>query len=185
MSRLLASLRLFLLLAGAGALAIRPRGAQNREYDLKAAFVFNFVQFVTWPDSAFAEANSPYVIGILGENPFGSALEDMVRGEKVNGRPLEVRKVANTKEVEECHILFVSRSEAAGLETVLWRVRAKPVLTVSEIDEFTERGGIIRLYNAGNKVRFQINAEEARAAGLRISSKLLRLAEVVTTTKRP
>jgi hypothetical protein len=164
---------------------LSPRvSAQTREYELKAAFLFNFAQFVEWPPSAFSKTNAPLVIGILGGDPFGKAIDDITKGESVRGHPLQVKRCRNVNDISDCHILFINRSEDGRLQRVLRRAGTSPTLTVSDIDKFAERGGMIRLMMSGNKVRFAINQEQAKEAGLQLSSKLLRLADITQTQDR-
>jgi hypothetical protein len=164
------------------ALSGRAQGTQPSEYQLKAAFLYHFAQLVNWPAEAFAQTNSPLVIGVLGENPFGTQLEESVRGKNVNGHPLAVREVQTLGEVTNiCHILFISASEKKRLSEILAAAREKSVLTVSETENFTETGGMINFILDGTKIRFQINNAAAKAAGLKLSSKLLTLA----TSKTP
>jgi hypothetical protein len=178
---MVAALRIALILA-AGALALAPRGAQAqpaKEYQVKAAFLFHFVQFVEWPPAAFPSADAPICIGILGEDPFGPILEETVRGESVRNRKVVVQRSRRVEDLTDCHLLFISRSEAERLARILGDLDSRAVLTVSELDGFAQHGGLIQLYLAGQKVRFEINASAARRKGLRISSELLRLGKIV------
>lgn len=172
---------LLLLVGGPGAAA---QAAVAGEYQVKAVFLFNFAQFVEWPAAVFAGANSPIVIGVLGENPFGAYLEDTVRDEKVDNRPLEVRRYRRVEDIKTCHVLFISRSEAGRLEEILASLKDRNILIVGDGDDFVQRGGMIRLATAQNKVRLTINVDVARAANLKISSKLLRAADVVTASTK-
>lgn len=149
------------------------------EYQLKAVFLFNFTQFVEWPPRAFADANSPLVIGVLGSDPFGAYLDETVRGETVNGRPLTVQRYRSLDDVKNCHVLFISRSEAPHLPQILAGLKGKSILTVSDADNFNRDGGIIRLATIANKIRLRITLDAAKAADLTISSKLLRPADIV------
>ena len=175
--RLLASpilnLNLVLMLAAGG---VRAEEFQPSEYQLKAAFLFNFAKFVEWPPGAFPEAKSPMIIGVLGDNPFGAELERTIRDKIVNGRPLQIREFRSPAEARECHILFVSNSEKKRLPEVVESLRGTNVLTVGEAENFIESGGMISFVREGNKIRFQINDQAARGAGLKISSKLMNLA---------
>lgn len=152
-----------------------------RPYQVEAVFLFNFTQFVTWPADAFATANDPLSICVLGEDPFGRYLDDTVAGEKAQGRPLQVRRLQRGDDAEHCHIVFVGRSEEALLGTILPRLHAHNTLTVSDADDFGKRGGMVRFVVEDRRVRLRINVEAARAAGLTISSNLLRIAEIATT----
>jgi hypothetical protein len=150
-----------------------------REYQVKAVFLFNFTQFVEWPADAFAHANTPLVIGVLGEDPFGAYLDETVRGETVNGRPLIVARYRRVQEIGDCQILFISRSETEQLEQILASLVGKPVLTVGDVEGFARRGGMIDLATVSGRIELRINLEAARAARLTMSSKLLRPAKVV------
>ena len=157
--------------------------AQSKEYQIKAVFLFNFAQFVDWPTNAFPEAQAPLVIGILGEDPFGSYLDETVRGEKVNNRPLLVQRYRSVDQIKSCHILFISRSEADRLEEIFNGLKGRNILTVGDYDGFAQRGGMVRFVTEKNKVRLRIGLEAAKAAHLTISSKLLRPAEIVAPGK--
>ncbi|HYP16531.1 MAG TPA: YfiR family protein [Opitutus sp.] len=154
----------------------------NHELEVKAVFVFNFARFVQWPAEAERETE-PVVIGVLGRDPFGPTLDAVVRGEKVGGRPLIVRRIARVEEALECHEVFISASEERDLPRILAFLDGKPVLTVSDIPDFAGRGGMIGLVPSSGRTRIQINAEVAKAAQLVISSKLLRPSEVVSTRR--
>jgi hypothetical protein len=151
----------------------------SKEYQIKAAFLYNFSQFVDWPAGAFPNAQAPLIIGVIGEDPFGSYLDEIVRGEKVNNHPLVVQRFHRVNEIKTCHVLFVSRSEANQVEQILSSLRGREILTVGDFEGFAQRGGMIRFITENNKIRFRINVGVARAAKLTISSKLLRAAEVV------
>ena len=145
---------------------------QPSEYQLKAAYLFNFAKFVDWPPDAFAETNSPIVIGILGENPFGTDLERTIGNKTISNRSLAIREIRSLAEATNCHLLFISRSEKQRLPKTIQGLRGASVLTVGETERFTEAGGMIEFVLQGNKIRFRINEEAAKSAGLKISSKL-------------
>jgi hypothetical protein len=149
---------------------------QPSEYRLKAAFVFNFAKFVEWPPEAFTNATAPIVIGILGDNPFGQDLEETVNAKTVNDRPFEIREFHSATDARKCHILFICTSEKDKLSQIFDALRDTNVLTVGETDGFTDNGGMINFVRQGTKIRFQINADAAKAARLKISSKLMSLA---------
>ena len=165
----------FLLLSG---LKLSAQTPTSPEYQVKAVFLFNFAQFVDWPQKAFPEAQTPLVIGVLGEDPFGTYLDETVRGEKVNDRPLVVQRYRRTGDIKTCHVLFINRSETDRLEQILASLRGRSILTVGDTDDFAARGGMIRLATEKNKVRMRINLDAVKAANLAISSKLLRVAEI-------
>lgn len=150
------------------------------EYEVKAVFLFNFAQFVDWPPTAFANASAPLTIGVLGDDPFGSALDEAIAGESVNGRPLALERYRSIDEVENCHILFINLP-AEQLAKVLLELKDRNVLTVSDSREFARAGGVIEFVNVANKIRLQINLDAARSANLTISSKLLKPARIVKT----
>ena len=118
------------------------------------------------------------IIGVLGNDPFGAYLDETVRGEKVNDRPLVVQRYRRVGEIKNCHVLFISQSETDRLEQILASLKGRNILTVGDMDDFTARGGMIRLFNEKNKIRMSINLETVRAANLTISAKLLRVAEL-------
>lgn len=159
------------------------RAAASHEYQLKSVFLFNFARFVDWPETAFADARAPLIIGVLGEDPFGPALDDTVRNETIDGRKLEVRRYARAEEIRDCHVLFISQSESSRIAEHVAALRNRSVLTVSDLPGSALKGVMIRLITEQNRIRLRINLEEAKAAHLIISSKLLRPAEIVTTQK--
>jgi hypothetical protein len=167
------------LLLAAPTLGRAQAAAGPTEYQLKAVFLFNFSQFVDWPPAAFADGRSPLVIGVLGHDPFGNELDEIVHGETVNGRPLAVRRFARIEEIDSCHILFIDRSERDQLERILAPLKGRTILTVGDFEGFARRGGMIRFTTLGNKIRMRINLTAAQRANLTISSKLLRPAEIV------
>lgn len=153
--------------------------AQADEYQVKAAFLFNFVKFVEWPPEAFSDDNTSFVIGVIGDDPFGGALDQSVSGKSVNGRQLSVRRLKWGEDLRGCHILFISSSERKRLAQIISSLRGASVLTVSDIDQFNQQGGIINFILVASRVRFEINADVAEQGRLKISSKLLTLAKTV------
>jgi hypothetical protein len=162
------------LLLGLSFRAFAQEGAS--EYQVKAAFIYNFAKFVEWPPGVFPNTNSPIVLGILGKNVFGSDLEKTIRDRKVNNHPFVFKNIASVSEITTCHILFVSPSEKDNFAKIVNALHNSTVLTVSETDGFIKAGGMINFTFEDTKVRFQINDEAAKKAGLKISSKLLSLA---------
>jgi uncharacterized protein DUF4154 len=152
----------------------QPKG----EYALKAVFLYNFCRFIEWPKSAFVAPNEPIVIGVIGEDPFGSLLREAVQGETSRGRAIQIEHYNKSDSIGHCHLLFVSRSEAGRVEKILAAVSGRSVVTVGENDVFLDRGGMIALTADRNRVRLHINPTMLRAASLDVSSKLLRVAEV-------
>jgi hypothetical protein len=153
------------------------------EYQVKAAFLYQFTQFVEWPASAFPSGQAPLVIGVLGDDPFGAYLDEIVSGEVANGHPIVVQRYRQAEEVAPCHILFVSRSEEHRLEEIFSHVGGRPLLTVGDADDFARAGGMIQFVTDEGRIRLRVNADAARLANLTISSRLLSLAEIVTASR--
>jgi preprotein translocase subunit Sec61beta len=148
------------------------------EYKVKAVFLFHFAQFVEWPAGSFTGADDPMIIGVLGEDPFGEYLDDVVSGESINGHPLQVRRFSRLEDIDKCHILFVNAEGMGQLRAALRELEPRATLTVGDNPAFIRAGGMIRFFSEDNKIRLQINPEAARSSGLMISSKLLRLADI-------
>lgn len=155
---------------------VPAQDAAPTEYQIKAAFLYNFAKFVEWPPEAFATPTSPIVIGVLGENVFGNNLQQTLNSKVLNNRPLQFKEFHSVSEATNCQILFISTSEKARFQKIMEGLRGRSVLTVSETPEFIGAGGMINFMLEANKIRFQINDEAAKKAGLKISSKLLSLA---------
>lgn len=153
-----------------------PSSEISREYLIKAALLFNFAKFAEWPTSAFRNNAAPLRICVIGEDPFGSALGSL-EGKTVIDRPLAVARIATVEDAPACQILFVSASEQGNLGKIIDTVGALPILTVADMGQFTGSGGIVALKVADNHSRLEINVEAAEKAGLKLSSKLLRLAD--------
>jgi hypothetical protein len=179
-ARCRAVLPLLLLAYGSG---LAAQSAPTAEYQLKAVFLFNFAQFVEWPQGEFADPATPLVIGVLGQDPFGAYLDATVRGETVNGRPLAVRRYRRVEEITNCQILFVSQPEQGHLGAILDSLKGRSVLTVGDVERFAPHGGMIGFVTDRNRIRLRINLDAARAANLTISSKLLRPARIVSATR--
>jgi hypothetical protein len=149
------------------------------EYKVKAAFLYNFPKFVEWPPHAFKGPADPIVIGVLGRNPFRDALTDALAGKTINGRPFQVREIAEASQAAGCQMLFVASSERRRIADLLKENNITGVLTIGETANFVEEGGVVNFLIEGGNVRLQINLEAARRQQLRISAKLLSLAEIV------
>jgi hypothetical protein len=170
-----ARVSLVLWLAAAFSLApgLRAQSASQREYEIKAAYLYNFIKYVDWP--SYGETIS---IGVLGNDPFGTALAPL-NGKIVKGRRLVIKHLDSVRDAQQCQIIFVSSSEKQRLQEIFESLRSARVLTVGETQGFADGGGIINFIEENNKVRFEINAEAARRTGLNISSELLKLARLV------
>jgi len=169
------------VLAGSAAGQRDSRGEASRypEHEVKAAYINNFARFVEWPDSAFSDAASPIVIGILGDDPFGQTLDIIVSGKHAQGRPIQITRYAGRADIDTCHILFISASEEHNLDAILQDVGRRPVLTVGDTERYARRGCIANLFLEGERVRFRVNVDAVERSGLMISARLLRLAHIV------
>jgi len=151
----------------------------TQEYDLKAAFLFHFAQFVDWPADALPEGNSPLTIGILGRDPFGKSLDDIVSNETVDGHKLLVRRFQNVAQVDSCHILFIDSSESGRMDQILSHLKGRSILTVGDTKDFALKSGIIGFVLSEKRLRLAVNLAAANVARLTISSKLLRQSQIV------
>jgi hypothetical protein len=159
------------------ALVVAPAAAAAPEYQLKAAFLYNFARFVEWPQGTVA-ATDPFRICIVGDDPFGDLLDQAVRGKTVHDRPVEVVHPDDLFAIR-CHIAFFARSGAPALPRLLTALGGRGILTVGETEDFTRAGGVIAMRVEESKVRFDVNVDAAQRAGLRVSSQLLKLASRV------
>jgi hypothetical protein len=172
---------LAVILAGFSGIRVSAAEAVSPEYQLKAVFLWRLSQFVQWPSGTFTDAESPLVIGVIGENPFGDALEVAVQGETVNSRKIVIRHYRDISEVQRCQILYVSQSEKANVKMITRLLGRRPILTVSDIEGFSrEHGGMIRFIAEKNKILLRVNLGPVHAAKLTLDSRLLRMAEVVS-----
>jgi hypothetical protein len=151
----------------------------SQEYPLKAAFIYNLAIFTEWPSGVPERSDARFVIGILGEDPFGAAMDEVVAGKRIKGRPVAVKRLAWGDSVDGCQILFLSLSEKSRIPEIDRLVGGRPVLTVSEGSNFTKQGGMIGFVLEENRIRFEVNVAAARRHHLQLSSKLLRLAKIV------
>jgi hypothetical protein len=175
---LLASLAVALVLP-AEISTLHAEESPPREYQIKALFLFNFVQFVDWPEQAFASSDAPIRIGVLGENPFSGTLKSTVQNEAIRGRPIEVKHATRAQDLLDCQLIFVARSERARVPGIISTCAGKPILTVGDMPDFARRGGIVNFYLEGQKVRFEINHAAAQNAHLKLASQLVSVARVV------
>lgn len=156
--------------------------AQTNEYEVKAAYLYNFARFTDWPQDSFPTPSHPIVIGVVGDDPFKGYLEQAISGKTANGRSLVIRRYRSGHDVSSCHILFISASERNRLSQIVYRIRDRSVFTVSETEGFLAVGGLANFIIQNNKVRFEINLDSANRARLKLSSKLIVLARVVKGT---
>ncbi len=166
-------------------LGLFPGGSAHAgfsENEIKAAFLFNFAHFTQWPGDRAPAARGELVIGIMGKNPFGPALR-LFRDKTLGGIPVHIRKVSTPEEARRCHILYLSPSLRHRVRALIKRLDGSPVLTVSDMQGFLERGGCIELIKIEQHIRFAVNLVRCRAAGLTLSSRLLELARYVIMPK--
>ncbi|MFH1573706.1 MAG: YfiR family protein [Acidobacteriota bacterium] len=153
----------------------RVHAARSPEYQLKAAFLFNFAKFIEWPAAA---EDTTLSLGILGDDPFGEAF-DPIEGQMVGGRRLAVRRSVRLDELEHCHMLFVCPSEQEQFDEILAHFKGRDVLLVGDVEGFARRGGMINFFLHGNKLRFEVNVNALERTDLKVSSKLLKLGQIV------
>ena len=154
--------------------AAHGQDAAPSEYQMKAAFLYNFAKYVDWPVSVLPE-HAPLVFGVYGDDPFDGALQTIIHDKVISGHGMIVRHITSLRDVTNCHVLFISKSESRHLEEITTALRGRPILTVSDTEGFKRQGGMIGLIKADNNIRFEINREAAAREGLLLSSKLLRL----------
>ena len=154
-------------------------GKVSKEYQVKAAFLYNFTKFVEWPPARFADKSSPIVIGLLGPNQIGDELVNIVAGRKANGRNLVVKEITSLAETGPVQVVFIGAGEDLALHELLPVLHAAGILTVGESPQFTAAGGMITFVLEADKVRFEINRDASEQAGLKISAQLLKLATAV------
>jgi len=175
--------RLDLILCLVLALVFIPETALAQEsageYELKAAMLYNLTRFVEWPAAAYADAQSPTVLCILGRDPFGDSLTSIASSQSAGGRAVQVRRISGSKEIRGCHVVYISSSERKNIAQILATLKGTSVLTVGEMAQFAARGGMIQFSLEEKQVRFEVNLEAASESDLKISSRLLVLARVV------
>lgn len=158
---------------------IRAQSQTAGEYEIKAAFLYNFAKFIDWPESSFADPGAPFAICVLGGDPFGRTLDDALQGRKVGRHPVTLARLQDAVQARRCQIVFVSSSESRRLPEIEDQLRGASVLLVGEFPGFAGAGGTLQFTIEDNRVRFLINTDAAQRAGLRLSSKLLSVATVV------
>jgi hypothetical protein len=166
--------------AGEHPAAVQGKGRSD-EYAVKAAFLHNFVRYVTWPESAFKDRDEAFTICVLGKDPFGSVLDSTFAGSKVDGRRIAVKRRAEVADIGACHLLFVPRTAEHELARLRELYGALPVLVIAESTDAAERGAHMALYLEKSKMRFAVNLDATRRAQLEMSSELLKLARRVDT----
>ena len=168
-----------MLLVSLSVIAVGAAAAPPSEYDVKAAFIYNFAKYVEWPAGTRHDKTRSFVVGVLGTDPFGRSLDRALAGQKIEDRSVVVRRFKRIEEVSDCQILFIATSERAKLPHILEHLGTRPVLTIGEYDGFAARGGMINLTTEQRRVRFTINVFATKRAGLKPAAQLLRLARIV------
>lgn len=178
-----AATRWFAILFGLTILCLSTgigKGAEAlKEYELKAAFLYNFTKFVEWPTNHFPNAQAPLVVAVAGQSPCTAELEKIARERKVNGRALIIKMVKTPEAAKDAHVLFLPASEDSRLKEWLAGVQGAGVLSIGESESFARQSGIINFVLEGEKIRFDLNIDQAEAAGLKVSAQLQKLARTV------
>lgn len=162
-------------------IAVPAAGQQDSagEYELKAAMLFNLMQFVEWPPSAYSNSRAPTVLCILGWDPFGNSLTSLVTSKFINGRPVQIRHVKEINGAPACHVLYISSSERNRLVQILSGLKESSVLTVGEMGQFAARGGMVQFALDERRVLLEINLDAASRGDVKISSRVLAIARIV------
>jgi hypothetical protein len=167
-----------------GVLAPLSAIAQQSEYTIKAVFLEHFARFVEWPDSfEIADASYPFYVTVIGDNPFGSILDQIYSEQKIKNRRVKILYISDPDQISNCHILFISSSNKDILNEILLRTRDRPILTVSDTEGFAENGVLINFYLTENKIKFEINERAVHNSGLIMSYRLLSLARIVNRAR--
>jgi hypothetical protein len=176
---------LFLAAMLLSAPGLHGQNAKPSDSEVKAVYLYNFARFVRWPASAESSTTGSFSICLLGEDHFGPALEAVVAGEAIEGRAVMAKRISKLQEATTCRVLFISSSEESQLKEILTTLGKANVLTVSDIPQFSRRGGMVQFVMDGNRVRFEVNLANATAAGLTLSSELLKVAVNVIRDSQP
>ena len=171
------ALAIIFIVVGPTTFAVSHR---SREYQIKAAFLYNFGKLVGWPDESFRDQNAPMTYCVIGEDPFGIILDHALAGKSIGGREINLQRPTEKGRLDDCNILFISSSEQSRLGPIFGELGAASVLTVGDdMEGFTKRGGVINLITRGNKIRFEVNPGAATRSGLMLDFRLLMLAEIL------
>lgn len=149
------------------------------ELEVKAAYLVNFAKFAEWPSAAFPDAGSPIIVGVLGRDPFGEILDRVLAGQKAGSRPFKLRRGKRIADMEGCHLLFIAEADRDRVGDALSELRGRNILTVSDSENFASLGGVIGFYVDQKRIRFEVNPQALEKQGLKLSSKLLKLARIV------
>ncbi|MCD4692240.1 MAG: YfiR family protein [Calditrichales bacterium] len=154
--------------------------AQYTEYDVKAVYLEKFTRFIDWPgESTVSDTSKPFILGVVGRNPFGPILENIYSSQKIKNKEVKIIHISNPNKISGCHLLFVSKSEKNKLTKILSQTKNKPILTIGDTKGFADRGVLINFYLSYDKTRFKINETAVRESGLYMSHLLFNLAKIV------
>ncbi len=162
---------------------VQAQSEKPSEYNVKAVYLFNFANFVTWPELDRVDSTVPFRIGVLGINPFGDALEGVIEGENVDGHPIVIEVADSADKLNSCQIVYMSETGHSQLETILGQFADNQILTVGEAEGFIELGGVVGFVTGDKRIQFELNMVVARAVGLDISSRLQRVASRVISSE--
>jgi hypothetical protein len=171
--------QVFLIAVLVGFLATAAKAQSATEYQVKAAFLFNFAKFVEWPPASFPDASAPLQICVLGRDPLGEELRNIASDKTVNGRKIEVHQVSDVLRARSCHILYIAPSGTVPVKQIVEGLHGASVLTVGDCKGFAEQGGMINFVLENDRVKFEVSSKAAEQVGLKISSKLLSVAKSV------
>lgn len=161
--------------------SLRAQGSKPTDYQVKAAYLYNFGRFVEWPSKAAAQKDS-FTVCVLGQDPFGPALDTTLAGETIGGKHVVAKRIAAPEDSESCQILFLSSAESGRLKKIIEALDKEAILTVSDMPKFSQHGGMIQFVLDGNRIRFEVNLAATQHAGLTLSSELLKVAAAVRTS---
>ncbi|MGB6386609.1 MAG: YfiR family protein [Terriglobales bacterium] len=159
--------------------SMQGQRSKPTEYEVKATYLYNFSRFVEWPDKITQTQSDSFSICVLGQDPFGPALNAILADETIAGKSVVAKQIPRPQDAINCRVLFISSSENTRLKQILAMLGDASVLTVSDLPEFTQRGGMVQFILEGSKVRFEVNLATAEHAGLTLSSELLKVAITV------
>jgi len=167
------------------AASLPAQKSKPTENELKAVYLLNFARFTQWPPTAGIEKTGSFLICVIGQDPFGASLDAVLVGESIGGNPVVAKRISKPQDASSCQVLYVSSSEESQLKDVLSALGKASVLTVSDIPQFSRRGGIVQFVMENNRVRFEVNLANANGAGLNLSSELLKVAVTILTSPSP
>ncbi len=176
---------LVLSLVMVAAAARHVAAGADLEYPVKAEFLERFTHFIRWPSTSFPRVDSPFVVCVIGKNPFGTYLADLIGRRRIQSRRTELRSISETAEIDHCNLLFIASSESRRVATILTYTSGRPILTVGDTEGFASAGVLVNLYIHASNVRFEINVRAVKSSGLKVSSKLLKLARLVAAEPPP